>query len=726
MLDAVVEPPHDDRRDSRSGDFERVGPYALISEVHCGALGARWVGNIVEGVEQGRLVTLRRVELPGGKSRAKHFLYDAARRAETIRHPRVAAVLGVHEREQELVVASEYVEGEVISTLLRLAAREQAPIAHAVALRIARDVLAALVSGQRRWDELVHGAADPLKRALHGGLTPDVVLVASYGDSMLLDLGLSGAGARLPRILKHPSGLPYRAPEQVKRMSSIDERTDVYSAGVLLWEMLANRPLFGAPDRLRHPDGEPLTDAQRESVEDEILSKPIPRLDRIQRTGAPIRPAVVALVARALERQPGQRFQTLQKMLDAIGMLPREVVATDEQVAVSVERLAGALVDSRRSAIETVTGARVVESVPPESTRSTARPAPPSKPIRLLVPPTPLVTGGVVSSPDARFGDEEAPTLAQAQRVATARLGGAAGPWQPRAPTKTTTPGLGAPAARTGLRVAAAPEPTAAPGADGSAVAHDSSSTPERARESAPADAPPAAVPAPQGSPSPRADEPHPAEPAPGTPELEARPVLPVRTSGDGDNARPVSALGQRSPHTELEPATGGDAGPRPIPVSLQGLERPVSKRRGLGQAVLGSAVALLLVGATVVIGLRLIRPDDAGTEAAAPEAPPAVAESVVITSPGFDESAQAPAPTVSTLDAEDNDDAVAAPTASEQSRPVPAVVDHAAPTPWSRPRAPASRRDLKAPYADPPSPDPRHGEEGSGRSSTGEQTGHR
>jgi serine/threonine protein kinase len=408
-----------DAPESGSGGIPtRLGRYALITELPGGALGTRWAAHVTEGEEQGRLVTLRRVALRDSKSRAGNWLHDAGKRAMQIRHPKVVAVLDVVQAPGEVAIVGEYLEGEALSSLLRLSVLEEVPLPVPVALGIVRDLLEALQAARKRWDEQVKGNTDPLRLAIHGGITPDVIMVAQYGEAMLLDVGLAGAGARLLSVLKDPSALAYRAPEQLKRTSPVDEHTDVYSLGVVLWEMLASRPLFGAPDRLRHPGSDRLELAQLHELEDQILKGPVARLDEVSRRGAPLRAEVVELVARALARRPEERFAGLDDMRSALEALPRETVASAEQIAVTADRLGRALLDSRRVAIETATGARVMQSSPPESTRSTRRPAPPSRPITMLVAPTPLADVLVGGPAEGVVGRSEGPAAPSPVRTA--------------------------------------------------------------------------------------------------------------------------------------------------------------------------------------------------------------------------------------------------------------------------------------------------------------------
>jgi len=700
----VSEPPPTRSFSDRAGSREQIGPYALITQMATGPVGARWAAQISEGVETGRLVSVRRVQVADGKSRATHWLYDSGKRAQAIRHPRVAALLDVVRGSGELAVVSEFVEGETLNSLLRLAALESVPIPPSVALGIIRDLCEALDAAQSRWRELTKSKSDPLRLAVHGGVTPDVVLVASFGEALLVDAGLAGAAARLPRILKHPSALPYRAPEQLKRTSPVDERSDVFSLGVLLWEMLANRPLFGPADRLRHPESETMAAADVRSLEDEILGKPIPRLDELPRVGAPIRSSVVKLAARALERAPTDRFLTLKGMSEALRALPSDAVAGSEQVAVSVDRLARPLITSRRNAIEMATHARVMESVAPSSGRPTAKPEAPEKPVTVLVPRTALPAPGLANLAKG-FGETEAPTMRRGLR--TPRDGVA-----PEAPTrpavkpaagrsprpylgfrKITVPGLGAESGSD----AGKPSPATAP----KPAAGDAA----LAAEAEPVSVEPISLEA--VSIEPASAEPVSVEPVSVEPASEnSASVDPEPASDTGvDEACAIFGLaglsnaeavgGQPDPAALRAPALS-EAVDLPEGSSLVAVETEKPSKRGWAPV---AAALVILTVVVIVVGLRLV--DRSKPNALEEPAPP------VSPTEARQESDESPAPpsdtasSASQLAPTDSAPATSAPPAVETHEPSSARLAPAGPTP--QPRPPSDLKRLPPSQATPP-----------------------
>jgi serine/threonine-protein kinase len=341
--------------------------------------------------------------------------------AQSLRHPKLLAVLDVVHADDDLGIVSEYMDGEDLGGLLRSAALTGVPIPPNVALSIARDTLETLCAVVEERARHVPPAQDGLRDSVHGGISPDGVFVATFGEALLTELGVAGAACRHAWFAEHMAALPYRAPEQLQGLRIADQRADVYGVGVLLWEMLANRSLFGGDDRLERSHGSP---ADTQSVLKEVLGASIPNLQTVQRPGAPVPADVATLVARATARLPAQRFQSIGEMLGALRALPLTRLASAESIAATVDRLARKHLDARRARIERATGARIVDSVPP-SDRDTGIPDPPSRRMSVLVPPgepEPLSDLG------RTFPSTEAPTAGGSGVVATDRSRRTAGP----------------------------------------------------------------------------------------------------------------------------------------------------------------------------------------------------------------------------------------------------------------------------------------------------------
>lgn len=265
---------------------------------------------------------------------------DEARVAARVKHPNVVSILDVVASEGELFLVMEYVHGESLSRLLRVAetTSEPAPL----------PILSAMVIGMLCGLHAAHEARDEAGNELHivhRDVSPQNVLVGADGVSRLLDFGIAKAVGRLQttREGQFKGKLAYMAPEQIVG-GPIDRRCDVYAAGVLLWSALTGAlPFVGG----------------EASVMYQILNVEIARPSTVR----PSVPAELdALVLRAMARAPGDRFATA---LDMAAELERVVPpATQLAVGAWVAESARSVLDARSEQLREAEGTPS-RSVPP-------------------------------------------------------------------------------------------------------------------------------------------------------------------------------------------------------------------------------------------------------------------------------------------------------------------------------------------------------------------------
>jgi serine/threonine-protein kinase len=259
---------------------------------------------------------------------------DEARLASRIQHPNVVATLDVVALVDEVVLVMEYVPGESLSKLIRntVALGEKLPVGHA----------AAIVSGMCHGLHAAHEAKNERREPLHivhRDVSPQNVLVGVDGVPRVLDFGVAKAAMRSAstRDGQLKGKLSYMAPEQLGG-SGVDRRTDVFAAGIVLWEALVGQRLFAGAD-----PGEIVA-----KVLNEKLKPPMALV-------ANVPPALNAVVMKALQRDPEKRYQTARDFaneLEASVALPRPNAVgewVEKIAAVDLERRAQVL-----SKIETI------------------------------------------------------------------------------------------------------------------------------------------------------------------------------------------------------------------------------------------------------------------------------------------------------------------------------------------------------------------------------------
>lgn len=361
-----------ERPSSRTAQVQ-LGSYELAFELSTGPLGARWAATATSGGEQGRVVVVRRVALRGDDGLA-WTLCEAASAAGVLRDPRVCATLDVAVGDDEIGLVSEYVDGEPLRALLGIAMLTRQPLPRKVALRIVADLLEAIDVAAALWAR-TNGSPG----AVFGCVTPDMALVASFGEALLIDVGLGGMAAELGGRSREFDFVAYTAPERLKPSGPADPRAAVFSATVMLYEMLTNRPLFSASARhstarMRIEGGVAVPEAHALAarVALDVRSLPVPRLDTLRKI-EPVSRRVADVVARGLARDPERRWSTPTEMGAEIAALGADEVDERSEVAVALEEIMRQSIVRRRQELRRMLRGRR-SSRPPDSGRETLKP----------------------------------------------------------------------------------------------------------------------------------------------------------------------------------------------------------------------------------------------------------------------------------------------------------------------------------------------------------------
>lgn len=306
--------------------FKRaIGRYALYGEIASGGMATVHFGRLLGPVGFSRTVAIKTLHPQFAKDPDFVAMFlDEARLAARIRHPNVVPTLDVVSTDDELVLVMDYVQGESLARLIRTSRRQGVTIPP----RIATAVLAGVLQGLHAAHEAKNERAEPLG-LVHRDVSPHNVLVGTDGVPRVLDFGVAKAAGRVQttRDGQLKGKLAYMAPEQV-RGGTVDRRTDVYAASIVLWEALTCRRLFDGDD-----------DAQ---VFGKVLEAVVPAPSAVVPT---IPKALDAIVLRGLDRDPEKRFQTAKEM--AVALEKTILFATTSSIGEWVEKTAGDVLAKR-------------------------------------------------------------------------------------------------------------------------------------------------------------------------------------------------------------------------------------------------------------------------------------------------------------------------------------------------------------------------------------------
>jgi serine/threonine-protein kinase len=331
----------------------RFGRYEVIAAIASGGMATVYLGRALGAAGFQRLVAIKCLHphVAADEEFVTMFM-DEARLAARIRHPNVVPTLDLSNGEDGLFLVMEYVEGDGLLSLLRNAVRTQTRMPVPVALRIALDTLQGLHAAH----ELTGDRGEPL-RLVHRDISPHNILVGVDGIARITDFGIARAEERLgvTRDGQVKGKLAYMAPEQTSG-NPVDRRADLFSTGVVLWECLAGKRLFQGQN-----DGEVLRN---------LLVNPIPRL----RDVSPDLPAALDEVcARALSRDPDERFATAAQFADALEEAGGSVgIGSARAVSKYVRQVSGAKIEAMERQVRAVLGDSGARSVVRPATRPRA------------------------------------------------------------------------------------------------------------------------------------------------------------------------------------------------------------------------------------------------------------------------------------------------------------------------------------------------------------------
>lgn len=223
-------------------------------------------------------------------------LLNEAQASRRLRHANIAQVIDAWRERGTLVIATEWVRGINLKDRIR----RVAPFPLAVAMDIALACAQALAFAHENG-------------FVHGDVRPDNVIITPDGRVKLTDFGVGSAVSASSRIQLNalPQAAFYLAPELAEGKAQ-DTRSDLYSLGCLLYEMLAGVPPYDADTPL--------------AVAVKHLNDPIPSLKKINPS---VPNAVDGLVAKCLQKAPSARYASPMALLEDIHRI-REAIRTDQ------------------------------------------------------------------------------------------------------------------------------------------------------------------------------------------------------------------------------------------------------------------------------------------------------------------------------------------------------------------------------------------------------------
>ncbi|UCE61328.1 MAG: protein kinase [Phycisphaerales bacterium] len=266
LLEALIAPPADDADEKLAAEISR---YEVL-----GPLGKGGMGEVYKARDRrlGRTVAIKRIgqRIAGSKGALPRLLAEA-RAVAALNHHNIVQVYDIDQDDDGHFITMEYVEGED----LRAKIQRDGKIDPERAVEITRQLAGAL------------GYAHA-QNIIHRDIKPSNILINTQGTPKIADFGLARMAGPVAPGLTHTGAMmgtvEYASPEQLEDAKNVDHRTDIYSLGATLYEMVTGV----SPRRIE---------------ESKIVEE--------------LRPYVM----RSLERDPDQRFQTIKEFEEALGQV---------------------------------------------------------------------------------------------------------------------------------------------------------------------------------------------------------------------------------------------------------------------------------------------------------------------------------------------------------------------------------------------------------------------
>jgi putative nucleotidyltransferase with HDIG domain len=284
------------------------GEYRLVTALRSGGMGTVYYAEHAL-IGHRAAVKILRPELARDPQVVARFLTEA-RAVNDIRHPNVVEITDMGQVGDLHYIVMSFLEGETLGERLE----RDKTLGEPATVRIVRQVASALAAAHDR--NIVHRDLKPENVfLLNHPDYPDYVKVLDFGIAKLIggDPSTSPHNTLVGTVIGTPA---YMSPEQCRGDPNLDHRSDIYSLGVMLYEMTAGV----LPFRF---------EATAETLQAHVQTPPVPPIEINRKLSKHMNDAIL----RALQKDPTQRFASMRELRDAVENIPRPVPSAHASVA---------------------------------------------------------------------------------------------------------------------------------------------------------------------------------------------------------------------------------------------------------------------------------------------------------------------------------------------------------------------------------------------------------
>lgn len=278
----------------------QIGPYRIVKRLGHGGMASLYlVENVRENSFRKRLA-LKRIHPHLAEDREFiHRFFQEARVAALLEHPNVVRTWDFQKYDDSYVIVMEYVRGRNLAQILE---RLGGPLAVDQTVFMMLQIANGL--------DYSHGLADeetetPME-IVHRDVSPQNILVSFEGEVKVSDFGIAriGADAKITQAGAFIGKFQYASPEQLRGRKDVDHRSDLYSLGIIGYEMLSGRPL-----------------CQCKTFEEAIRFVEDTQIPALRDSVPEIPAELEAIVMKALQKDPAERYQSAGDMIEDLVQL---------------------------------------------------------------------------------------------------------------------------------------------------------------------------------------------------------------------------------------------------------------------------------------------------------------------------------------------------------------------------------------------------------------------
>ncbi|MEQ9497760.1 MAG: protein kinase [Deltaproteobacteria bacterium] len=378
---------------TQAEEFPTLGRYQVINRIASGGMAEVFLAKAVGAMGFQRLVAVKLIH--ANFTRDEEFVkmfIDEARIAMHLHHRNIVQVFDLDKVGDTYFIAMEFVHGVNLYDLYERIASKNRWIEPPMALYLVAEISKGLHFAHTRT-----GADGRPLGIIHRDISPQNVLLSFEGEVKITDFGIATAAERLHQtaagIVK--GKYAYMAPERLKE-EKVDSRVDVFSVGVLLYELLVGENPFAGPSAV-------------ETIEN-VLGKTVPAPSE---RGAPVSRRLDEICLKALAKNPDERYASGQALADAVTEYAMELTHARKDMAAgdsAVTKLLSDLFPERANRTPTAADPKSL-SLPGVEDPQTAEQIPPNGSSGLLETQEDLRSSDVEAALEEDSEDFDAPTV---------------------------------------------------------------------------------------------------------------------------------------------------------------------------------------------------------------------------------------------------------------------------------------------------------------------------